>query len=210
MRRPREAVEAAGAKDEVGCADTPLAGDAVNKVTEKVKEEVKALLPPVIFFFVALHIVAIIRTLMVEGTGIAVATSLSVTVAALVMGKVVLIADMLPIINRYPEKPLAYNVIWKTAIYTVLSLLIHYLEHLIDHWRATGSLVEGNRELFATIVWPHLWAIQILLVVMIFSYCTVHELARAMGRERMLKIFFGTPEPAVVGGKPASQPAPSC
>ena len=44
-----------------------------------------------------------------KGTGIAVTTPLQVTVAALILGKAVLIADHLPWINRYPDKPLAYN-----------------------------------------------------------------------------------------------------
>ncbi|HEX4792459.1 MAG TPA: hypothetical protein VH370_01635 [Humisphaera sp.] len=165
----------------------------MSKLSEKIKEEVKALLPPVIFFFVALHIVAFVRELMLEGTGIKVATSMAVTLAALVMGKVVLIADMLPLINRYPDKPLMYNVLWKTVIYTLVSLLVHYLEHLIEFWRHTGSLVAGNRELFSKIVWPHFWAIQILLVVMIFCYCTMRELFRVIGRHKVLQMFFGTP-----------------
>jgi hypothetical protein len=165
----------------------------VRKAIEKIKEEVKAMLPPAIFFFVALHIVAIVRVLMLKGTGIAVATSLSVTLAALVMGKVVLIADMLPLINRYPDKPLLYNVVWKTAIYTLVSLAVHYLEHLVHHWRETGSIVEANRVLFAKIVWPHFWAIQILLIVMIFCYCTMRELIRVIGRQRVIEMFFRTP-----------------
>jgi hypothetical protein len=77
----------------------------------KIKEEFVAVLPPTIFFLIALHLVAFIRVLMVKGTGIAVGTSVSVTVAALILGKAVLIADMLPLINRYPDKPLIYNVI---------------------------------------------------------------------------------------------------
>ena len=36
----------------------------------KLKEEFFKILPPTIFFFVALHIVAFVRVLMLEGTGI--------------------------------------------------------------------------------------------------------------------------------------------
>ena len=85
-------------------------------LTVKIKEEFVAILPPTIFFFVALEIVAMIRVLMLKGTGISPITSISVAVAALILGKAVLIADMLPIINRYPDKPLIYNVAWKTLI----------------------------------------------------------------------------------------------
>jgi hypothetical protein len=115
-----------------------------------------------------------------------------VAVASLVLGKVVLIADMLPFINRYPDKPLMFNVVWKTAIYTLVSVVVHYVEHLVDYWRETGSLPAANRTLFAHIVWPHFFAIQILLVVMIFSYCVIRELIRVLGKRRAMEIFFGT------------------
>ena len=161
----------------------------------KLKEEFFKLLPPTIYFFVALHIVAFIRVLMLKGTGIAPSSSISIAVASLILGKAVLIADMLPMINRFPNKPLIYNVAWKTVIYLLLSAVIHYLERLIDFWRQAGSFVAGNQKLFAEIIWPHFWAIQIILFVLIAMYCTVHELVRVIGREKVLRIFFG-PMPA--------------
>jgi hypothetical protein len=158
---------------------------------KKIKEEFFKLLPPMIFFFIALHIVAFVRVLMLKGTGIAPSSSISIVVAALILGKAVLIADMLPFINRFPSKPLIYNAAWKTVIYWLLSGLIHYLERLIDFWRETGGFVAGNQKLFTEIIWPHFWAIQIVLFVLIAMYCTVHELVRVIGKEKVLRIFFG-------------------
>ena len=163
----------------------------MGKLSAKIKEEIEALLPPTIFFFVALHLVALIRTLMLKRTGIVLGTSVSVTLMALILGKAVLIADLLPFINRYPTKPLIYNVVWKTALYTLMALLVHYLEQLVDFWRQAGSLVAGHRQLLAEIVWPHFFAIQILLIIIVFSYCTIRELARVLGRDRLIEIFFG-------------------
>jgi hypothetical protein len=167
----------------------------MSKLSSKLKEEFVALLPPTIFFFVALHIVAFVRVLMLKGTGISPLSSMSIAVAALILGKAVLIADLLPMINRFPDKPLIYNVAWKTVIYWLISAVIHYLERLIDFWRATGGFVAGNQKLLAEIVWPHFWAIQIILLVLIVMYCTMHELVRVIGREKVLRIFFG-PMPA--------------
>jgi hypothetical protein len=163
----------------------------------KLKEEFFKLLPPTIFFFVALHIVMVVRILMLERTGLKPTSSISIAVAALILGKAVLIADMVPVINRFPNKPLIYNVAWKTVIYWLMATLIHYVERLIDFWRQTGGFVAGNEKLMAEIVWPHFWAIQIILFVLIAMYCTMHELVRVMGREKVLRIFFGpmpTPE----------------
>jgi hypothetical protein len=69
----------------------------MTKLSTKLKEEFFALLPPTIYFFLALHIVAFVRVLMLEKTGIAPCSSISIAVAALILGKAVLIADMLPL-----------------------------------------------------------------------------------------------------------------
>src|ERR1700755_80101 len=105
----------------------------MSKLTATIRHEFFEMLPPTVFFFVILHIVALIRTLTTEGTGLSLQTSISVTIAALVLGKSVLLANLLPFINRFPEKPLIWNVGWKTAIYTLVALVVHYLEHLYDY-----------------------------------------------------------------------------
>ncbi len=115
----------------------------------KLKEEFFKILPPTIFFFVALHLVMFVRILMLEGTGVSPYSSISIAVAALIFGKSVLIADMLPFINRFPHKPLIYNIAWKTVIYLLISLVIHYLKRLVDFWRQAGGLVAGNQKLLA-------------------------------------------------------------
>lgn len=163
----------------------------MSKLFAKIKEEFHALLPPTLFFFVTLHLIALIRVLMLKGTGIALSTSVSVTIAALVLGKTVLIADMLPFINRYPDKPLAYNVAWKTMLYVLVSIVIHYLERLVDFWKDTGGFIAANEKLWAEMIWPHFLAIQILLAMLVLVYCTMRELVRLLGREKMRQIFFG-------------------
>ena len=165
----------------------------MGKVSEKIKEEFLAMIPPTVFFFFALGLVAVIRMLMTKGTGLPINTPIQVAVGALVLGKAVLIADMLPIINRFPDKPLVYNVTWKTVIYVLVALVIHYLERLVDFWKEAGGFVAGNEKLLAEIVWPHFWAIQIILVVLIFGYCVIHELARVIGESKIRAMFFGKP-----------------
>jgi hypothetical protein len=113
-----------------------------------------------------------------------------VTLGSLILGKAVLLADMLPFINRYPDKPLIYNVAWKTVIYVLVALLIHYLEELVKYWRQTGGFISGNQKLLAEISWPHFWAIQIILALLVVMYCAVHELARVLGGDQLRKMFF--------------------
>jgi hypothetical protein len=168
----------------------------MSNLATKIKAEFGELLPPAIFFFCALHLVAIVRVLMLEGTGIALGTSASITIGALILAKAVLIADLLPFINRYPDEPLIYNVAWKTTIYVLIAMLLHYLENLFDFWRKAGGLAAANEMLLKEIVWPHYWAIQILLVVLILMYVTMREVIREIGKDKVRQMFFGPPQKA--------------
>jgi hypothetical protein len=61
-------------------------------------------------FFVTLHAVALIRSLMPKGACIPLLSSAAVTVGALTLGEAVLIADAFPMVDRHPDKPLSHNV----------------------------------------------------------------------------------------------------
>ena len=168
----------------------------MHKILEKLKEEFFAILPPTIFFFVALHLLTFIRVLIAKGSNFQPLSTMSIAIASLILGKAVLIADMLPPINRYPNKPLAYNIVWKTMIYLVMASVIHYLERLIDFSRQAGGIVAGNEKLLSEMVWPHYFAVEIVLFILILVYCTARELGRVIGKEKLLRLFFGpTPLP---------------
>jgi hypothetical protein len=47
-------------------------------------------------------------------------------------------------------------------------------------------------------VWPHFWAIQIFLLVLILMYCTMREFVRVIGADKVRHMFFGPLEKAQV------------
>ncbi len=163
----------------------------MGKFTAKIKEEFLELLPPTFFFFIALHLVAFIHALMTRQSGIDLPTSATVTVGALIVAKSVLLADLLPFINRYPGKPLLWNVVWKTTVYFLVAGMIHYLERLYDFWKEAPGFAAANQKMLAEMVWPHFWAIQIMLAVLILMYCVMSEFSRAMGRGKLKAMFVG-------------------
>lgn len=163
----------------------------MNKWTSKLKHGLLEMLPPTLFFFVMLHIVAIIRALMIRGAGISLPTTASVTIAALILGKSVLLANMLPFVNRFPEKPLIWNAGWKTLIYALVALVIHYFEQLHEYWADAHGLVAANHALVTHINWAHFCAVQILLITLIANYCVLAELARVVGPARLRAMFLG-------------------
>ena len=163
----------------------------MSQLGRRIKEEVLEVIPPTIFFLIAFHILALFRALMLRQYGVEMSAVAGATIAALVVAKVVLLADLLPFVNRFPEKPLIYNVVWKTAIYVLAALVVHYLEHLVPRWWRARDFSTANRQLLYEVVWPHFWAIQLWLVVLLFLYCALRELVRALGADEVRRMFFG-------------------
>jgi hypothetical protein len=59
----------------------------MSKFADTIKHELAEMVPPTIYFFVILHLVAFIRVLMNKNTGIDLTTSTSIAVAALILVK---------------------------------------------------------------------------------------------------------------------------
>ena len=161
----------------------------------KLKHEVHELIPVIVFFFITFQLLALTAALMLRQYGISAPVFLSATIMAIVVAKVVLIADHFPLVNRFPEKPLCYNVFWKTAIYFAALVAFRYMEHFIHFWRQTRNVTEANHRMIEEVVWPHFWCLQIWLLTLLLFYCTLRELIRALGRERVIRMFFKEPPP---------------
>ncbi len=156
------------------------------------KHEFRLMLPPTIFFFIAFMLITVTQRLILREYNVPVTGFATAVIGALLVGKVVLITDNLPFINKFPNHPLIYNIAWKSSIYFIASLLFRYGEHLIGFLHKHEDFMVANQHLLAEIVWPHFWLVQMWLVVLFFIYCTLRELTRVIGREEVKRIFFGT------------------
>ncbi len=161
----------------------------------RLKHELLAVIPPAVFFFVSFQLLAFTRSLMLEEYGIRISSFVTASIGAVVVAKVVLIVDHFSFVNRYPEKPLIYNIVWKTLIYIIAALVVRYVEHLIPFLREYRNFALANHHLLNEVIWPYFWVIQIWLLVLFFVYSTLRELIRVLGRERVLHMFFGVSKP---------------
>ncbi|BFG77375.1 hypothetical protein PTKU46_54080 [Paraburkholderia terrae] len=84
-----------------------------------------------------------------------------------------------------------WNVAWKTLMYALVALVVHYLERLDEYWKEAPGPTAANSLLWADINWPRFWAVQIRLVTLILMYCVSAVLARVIGRQKLKAMFFG-------------------
>jgi hypothetical protein len=163
----------------------------VNNIIQRLKREIFGAIPTVVFFFIVFQLLALTRALILKTYDIQVSTFLNATIAALIVGKVVLFADLLPFMNRFPNKPLFYNIAWKTFIYMIAAFAVSYVEHFIPLICEYKNLTLANSHLFDQIVWPHFWLIQLWMLVCFFMYNTIREIGRIFGRKKLQSMFFG-------------------
>ena len=161
------------------------------KVLKTIKTEFLHLLPPTIFFFIGFILITITQRLILREHGLPLTGFGMAAIGALLVGKVVLIINHMPFMNRFPDKPLIYNIIWKTNIYFLAAFLVRYIEHIVPMIREYGEFMQANQHMLMEISWPHFCLVQMWLLVLFLVYCTLSELVHALGREKVIQLFFG-------------------
>ena len=127
-----------------------------------------------------------------DGT-VSVVSHSKATLGALIVGKAVLVADKLPFFNRYPEKPLIWNTVWKTLLYIAITALFRIAEVLLSAATDDYGFAAGVAEHAEHFNWARFAAVQMWLTILFFVYTGFRELAGQVGPERMRAMFFATP-----------------
>ena len=163
----------------------------MQKILKIIKHELIEILPPTFFFFMAFMVVIFSKKLMLEEYGIKFSGFVNAIIGALLVAKVLILADQIKFINKYPDKPLIYNVVWKTFIYLLATLVVQYIEEIIPLWCKYHNVQTAIQQGWDEIIWPHFWAVHIVFVFLLFLYVAFRELARTIGDKEFLHIFLG-------------------
>jgi hypothetical protein len=160
------------------------------KLFKTIKQNYLEMLPPAIFFFIAFSLILTTKQLILREYGISWTGIGAAFFGALLVGKMVLIADKLPFVNKFPDRQLIYNASWKCLIYYLAAVLVQWLERIVPLLTKHESFMDANRHMLAETVWPHFWLIQMWLAVLFFIYCAMRELVRAIGNDKVVRMFF--------------------
>ena len=162
----------------------------MGKVATTIKREFLEILPAMIFFALLFNIVAYTRALMLQQYSISLTVSAGATILALVVAKVILVVDLFSFVDRFRDKPVIYNVLWRTFLYSLVALFIEYLEEFIPAIWTDHDIVAANHAVFEEFAWQKFAAVHIWLTLGIFMYCAATEIAGSLGRKRFHELLF--------------------
>jgi hypothetical protein len=163
---------------------------AKSRLLSFVVKELREVLPPTVFFGVGFNLIVLTTDLILADYLVSFGNFVVATMAALVVGKAVLVANALPFLRRFDDAPLIRPVLFKTIIYWAVVFLVRFLEKLIEYFFAGGSLSGIPEHVAAHFSWHRFAAIQIWIFVLFLIYTSVIELNARFGDGLMFKIFF--------------------
>ena len=165
--------------------------DTLRKLSAWLLGEWLKVLPAAVFFTVTFSLIAVNERLVLQQLGIEVLIVVRPVIGALVVAKVLLIVNLFPFVNRYPNHPLVYNTVWKTTIYMIASLVYRYLEGFGSALYKSGSVAEASRGVLEEFALPRFWAVEIWLAALFLVFVAGQELVRVLGHREVRRIFFG-------------------
>ncbi len=160
------------------------------RIGARILHEVREALPPTIFFFVGFNFVVLTSNLLVAQYLIGLSNFMLATVAALVVGKAVLVANAMPYLRRYDRAPLIQPILYKTAFYWVIVFFARLLERFVHFSLEGNPPADFFPYLSSTFSWHRFSAISLWIFVLFLIYVTASEFAHLFGPGELRRLFF--------------------
>jgi hypothetical protein len=152
--------------------------------------QVKHALPPTIFFFVGFNLILWTKRLILEEHGVEFSGFFTAIVAALLVGKAVLVTDNLSLMRRFDGAPMIQPVLFKSAIYWLCVLIVRLAEEFVHFVASGGAITDFGGHLVDYFSLARFLSIQIWLMVLFLVYVTIHEVNELFGDGELYRLFF--------------------
>jgi hypothetical protein len=153
--------------------------------------EIVEVMPAILFFLVVFNLMRWVENLFMEGSSAPPASFVNSSLGALIIGKVLLTVDLLPLANALRDKPLIFTTLWKTFLYFLVAFLFRAGEELVPIALGAKSLSAGFERYLAETHWPQFWAIQSFIGMMLLIFVASRELIGVVGADKTRHLFFG-------------------
>ena len=157
-------------------------------------EEFRRYIVAFLYLYVLLGVFTIHEDMVLRERSLGLAPHGWALVNALVLGKVMLVAEPLRLGTRIKPNPLIYPIVIEAFILAVLFLAIHVLEHVIAgmiHGEALAAsipMIGGGGPLGIAFA-------GFSFFVALIPFCGFRQVLRAVGPARMRALLFGPPPP---------------
>ena len=152
--------------------------------------QVRHTLPAVIFFFIGFNLILWTQQMVLLQHGIPFSGFLAATLAALLVGKAVLVTDHLPFMRRFEGAPLIQPILFKSLIYWAVTFVVRIVDGYVHFLGDGGASADFFPYLVDKFSWPRFFLVQVWLMVLFMIYVTIHELNTLFGDGELPRLFL--------------------
>ena len=172
------------------------------RIGKRVFQEWKRFLLMALYLWVIFGLFALHQSILLRQHGIDYEMHGFALFNALVLGKVMLVAENMRLARRLPSRPLIYRILFEGFLFSLLFIAFHVLEKVI-----TG-LVQGKEAAESVPAiggggLAGLASVALILFVMLIPFFAFRNVSRELGRGRLEAMVFG-------GGKGFVEDARTC
>lgn len=160
------------------------------KIFGRIGKEIRNIFPAIVYFFLAMSLFNLTFGWLLKEAGSRLMTFPRIIIISIIIGKIMLVADVMPFLNRFPNRPLIYNTVWKTSIYSFFGFLFLVVEKLVPFF-FKYDFQSAWQHMVADTSWPRLIVAQIWLVMLFLFFVLFRELTIAIGKDKLQRLFFG-------------------
>src|SRR5215468_3945039 len=166
------------------------AAGMARRIGTRLLHEAREALPPTIFFFVGFNFIVLTTNLLVAQYLVAVSNFMLATIAALVVGKAVLVANKISLLKLYDRAPLIQPILFKTAFYWVAVFFARLLERFVHFSLEGNSPADFFPYLIDDFSWRRFTAVSLWIFVLFLICVTASEFSRLFGPGEMRRLLF--------------------
>lgn len=160
--------------------------------------------PPVLFFFVAFLLMAVMFKLLVEKYAVVEFSAFAkAAVFALILGKVIALVDWAE--SGYAPDLTHRRIVVvaaKTFIYGLVVIAFGIGEKIFEAYRKSPTFSDAIAKLIANANVDHFLGMVLVISVVMFFYLAFQEIEKAMGEGALYRLFFKRPDAATAKLKP--------
>lgn len=159
-------------------------------IQEKLKHELKAVILVTLFFAAWLGIFMGLKILILDGYQIRFGSVSAVLIGALVLAKVVLILEHVPLGGWVKNKPVLVDVILRTVLYAFGTFVVMLLEKAFESRHEQGGFVSALTNVFQHRDMPHIWANTICVTGALLFYNLLSALNHHLGSGGLARVIL--------------------
>jgi hypothetical protein len=166
-----------------------MANDQLNRIREKGVTEARRLFWIFAYLWVLLGLFALHKSIVLNEPGLFYHQGFAV-INALVLAKIMFVAEALQVADNLKHKPLIYPIVYKSAVFSVILISSHIFEEVLGGMWHGKTVAESMADLGGGGSLEGILVFGVIGFIVLMPFFALREIGRDIGDNKLFEQFF--------------------